>query len=138
MTGGMTEMLDWKCFGRTTRVYVAGPNTKGDPEANTHTAILIGNKLFDWGYVPFIPHLTHYWHAIVERPYEDWLRLDSEWLVHCHVLLRFPGESSGAEREIVLMQKLMRPVYYDLVTLRREVPTEVAELPEAWLETMPR
>jgi len=93
------------------RVYVAGPYTKPDPVTNTRAAIAAGNRLLDLGYAPFVPHLTHYWHLETPRPYEDWMQLDFEWVAVCHAVLRLPGESSGADREVSLARKLGIPVF---------------------------
>ena len=86
---------------RAIRVYVAGPYTKGDVAVNVREAILAGGRIYDAGMVPFVPHLTHFWHTVAPRPYEDWLRLDMEWLRVCDALLRLPGDSSGADKELL-------------------------------------
>lgn len=82
------------------KVYVAGPYTKPDPCVNTHNAIRAAEELWDAGFVPFVPHLTHLWHTVSPRPYEDWLAYDLHWLQGCDALLRLPGESSGADKEV--------------------------------------
>jgi len=99
-------------MSRRTRIYVAGPYTRPDPAANTNRAIEVGNRLWDAGYAPFIPHLTHLWHLVTPKPYEEWLELDIEWLRACDALLRFPGESSGADKEIVFARQNNIPVYF--------------------------
>lgn len=82
------------------RVYVAGPYTKGDPCVNTKAAIDVGNELLDEGHEPFVPHLSHFWHTVSPRPYEDWLRLDLAFVKVCQAVIRLPGESKGADREV--------------------------------------
>lgn len=101
------------------KVYVAGPYTKPDPCANTNKAIAIGNELWDRGFTPYVPHLTHFWHTVSPRPYEDWLAFDLVWLAECDVLLRFPGESSGADKEVVFAQGRSIPVVYSIDELMR-------------------
>lgn len=82
------------------RVYVAGPYT-ADPAKCTADAIAAGNELLDYGFAPFVPHLAHYWDRLhTARSYEDWMRLDLAWVQVADVLLRLPGESSGANREV--------------------------------------
>jgi hypothetical protein len=103
------------------RVYVAGPYTKGDVAVNVRNAILAANELADRGFVPFIPHLFHFWHLVTPRPYEDWTRLDFEWLPFCDALLRLPGESSGADAEVVAASELGIPVFYRLDDLPRPI-----------------
>ena len=34
------------------------------------------------------------------RPYEDWIKLDLEWIKACDYLLRLSGESKGADQEV--------------------------------------
>ncbi len=99
------------------RVYVAGPYTKPDPCANTHEACRIAGELVSLGFVPFIPHLTHFWHTMEPRPYEFWLEYDMEWLRCCDAVFRFPGESSGADKEIEEARRLNIPVFYATTAL---------------------
>lgn len=82
------------------RVYVAGPYTKGDVAQNVRDAILAADQLLQAGHAPFLPHLTHFWHLLTPHPWERWLNLDLEWLLLCHALVRLPGESVGADREV--------------------------------------
>lgn len=112
------------------RVYIAGPYTKGDVALNVRAAILAAGAVFDAGFAPFVPHLTHFWHLLAPRDYEDWLRLDLEWLACCHCLIRLNGESSGADREVARARELGIPVYFDLrdfldATERNESPGHV-------------
>lgn len=97
---------------RRTRVYVAGPYTKPDPAENTNRAIVVGNRMWEAGYAPFIPHLTHLWHLVTPKPYQQWLDLDIEWLRACDVLLRMPGESSGADKEVEFAKANGIPVFF--------------------------
>jgi hypothetical protein len=99
------------------RVYVAGPYTKGDPCINTHRAIEAGNAVLDAGFAPFVPHLSHFWHTASPRVYEDWMELDLAWVVKADALLRLPGESSGADREVALALAAGVPVFHSLPEL---------------------
>ena len=84
----------------TTRVYVAGPYT-ADPERCTAEAVQVGSVLLALGFAPFVPHLSHYWQTLHhQHDYEDWMRLDLAWVEAADVLLRIPGESPGADREV--------------------------------------
>ena len=94
------------------RIYIAGPYSVGDPAANTLTAITEADKLLNAGYYPFIPHLSHYHHAILPHDYETWMELDFEYLAVCDVLIRLPGESPGADREVTLAKQRGIPVFY--------------------------
>jgi hypothetical protein len=104
-------------------VYIAGPYTKPDPCVNTRSAILVGDDLWREGLVPFVPHLTHFWHTVSPKPYWDWLAYDLHWLRVCHALLRLPGESNGADKEVMEAKRLGIPVFWtlqDVVTWARE------------------
>jgi hypothetical protein len=100
--------------GKLTRVYVAGPYTNGDPKTNVNLAILQADILIEFGFNPFVPHLSHYQHALYPRHYEDWMRVDLDWVSVAEVVYRLPGESSGADREVALAHKLGIPVVYDI------------------------
>jgi hypothetical protein len=51
------------------------------------------------------------------RPYEDWTKLDLEWVKVCDGLLRLEGESSGADAEIEFAKQLSIPVFYGIDSL---------------------
>ncbi len=63
-------------------------------------------------HAPFVPHLTHFWHMLFPRSYEDWLDQDNQYIPVCEALVRLPGESSGADKEVALALSLGVPVYY--------------------------
>lgn len=93
------------------RVYVAGPYTNPDPVVNTRAAIQAGDVLLRHGFVPFVPHLTLLFHLVCPRPYEDWLALDNAWIETCHAMIRLPGQSSGADKEVALAKNLGMPIF---------------------------
>lgn len=101
------------------KIYIAGPYSKGNPESNVHNAIEIANTLADMGFAPFVPHFTHYWHIKFPRPYEFWLDLDNQFLPYCDAVLRIPGESSGADKEVEYAKKLSKPVFSSLTELEK-------------------
>lgn len=94
------------------RVYIAGPYTKGDVALNVRAALQAASDLRDAGHAPYVPHLTHFWHMLFPRPYEDWLDQDNQYIPVCEALVRIPGESSGGDKEAALAQSLGIPVYY--------------------------
>lgn len=96
------------------KVYIAGPYTEGDVALNVRKAIVAGDAVYKAGHHPFIPHLTHFWHMVCPGPYEQWLAIDLEWLPTCQALVRLPGDSSGADKEEAVAEKLGIPVYYGL------------------------
>lgn len=95
-------------------VYVAGPYSIGDHAANVDRAMQAGNELLRRGYVPFVPHLSHFWDAAYPKPLEDWMRIDLAILSRCDAVLRLPGESVGADREVAFANSCHIPVYHNI------------------------
>ena len=109
-------------MGRRTRVYIAGPYTRPDPCVNTNRAMAAWDLLWGLGFAPFCPHWSHYQHTHIPRPYEDWLAYDLEWLRTCDAVLRLPGESSGADKEVAEAVRLGIPVFLGWGDLANEMP----------------
>lgn len=82
------------------KIYVAAPYSTGNQAHNVKAAIRMGDFLASHGFAPFIPHLTHFWDMMYPQAYAWWLSYDFEWLKCCGALIRMPGESSGADREV--------------------------------------
>lgn len=97
-----------------TYVYVSGPYSKGDMALHVRNAIQAGDELLQHGYVPYVPHLSHFQHMIFPHDYELWLEIDFAWVKKCDALIRLPGESSGADREVELARSLGIPVYFSI------------------------
>lgn len=93
------------------RIFVAGPYTSGDVAQNVRNAVLAANLLTQVGYIPYVPHLTHFWHLLCPHPIGFWYHLHLDWLEACDCLLRLPGESIGADREVERALELGIPVY---------------------------
>ena len=103
------------------KIYIAGAYSKPDPVENTAIALRVAERVWLAGDVPFVPHLTLLYHFAHQHPYEDWLAYDMEWLRVCDGLLRIPGESSGADKEMTEMVRLGKPVWFglnDYLTIR--------------------
>lgn len=94
------------------KIYIAGPYTKGDVAQNVRKAIFAGDQVAERGHVPFIPHLTHFWHMLHPHAYEFWLEQDLAWLKECDAILRLPGESAGADSEVDYMESIGKPVFH--------------------------
>ena len=101
-------------------VYVAGPMAKGDYMGNIRRAIEMGENLLKKGYTPFIPHLDFIWDLSYPKPAEEWLQWDFMWLRRCDALIRLPGESVGADREVKLARSINIPVFYTPEDLQHE------------------
>ena len=97
---------------RNIHVYVAGPYTGGDVTLNLRTAVLVGQEIYEnLGVIPFVPHLYNLWHTVQPGPYEQWMELCFAWIARCDALLRIPGESPGADREMEVARELDKPVF---------------------------
>lgn len=96
------------------KVYIAGPYSKGDVVLNIQAAVHAANEVLKRGFTPFIPHLTHLWHMVSPKPYQEWLDYDMEWLTLCDWVLRIPGDSGGADKEVAVAQRLCIPVIFGL------------------------
>lgn len=98
------------------KVFISSPYT-GNEEENVHIQQECANVLINLGYCPFIPLLYHYQEAKYPQPYEVWLDLCKAWISSCSIVLRLPGNSSGADREVAHAQKLGIPVVYSIEEL---------------------
>ncbi len=96
------------------KIYVASPYSKGDVCENVRIACLAGDEILKKGHTPFIPHLYHLWHLISPKPWAEWIRMDILWLGMCDALLRLPGESRGADLEVIEARRLYMPIYWSV------------------------
>lgn len=93
-------------------VYVAGPYTSPDPIINTREAILTGQRLYDAGMFPYVPHLTLLWHMVApQEDVEYWYAFDLNAIDHADALLRMPGASTGADREVAYAEAQHVPCF---------------------------
>lgn len=92
------------------RIYVAGPYSNGCIEDNVYEALRIGNLIMLRGHAPFVPHLSHHFHARFPHDYETWLAVDLAFLRVCDALYRIPGHSAGADTEVMEALKCGIPV----------------------------
>lgn len=106
-------------------VYIAGPLTHGDQCLNVRAAVMAGNRLMRAGHDVIIPHLFVYVEMMDpvsdERTtsYDEWLARDLRLLKRCDCVLRLPGTSPGADREVTYAREHGIPVYFDEHELRR-------------------
>jgi hypothetical protein len=96
------------------KIFVSGPYTNGDVGRNVKSAMDATNELIERGYAPYCPHLTHFLHINNWQPYEKWLALDIQYLDICDALLRIPGESFGADKEVDFAVKKGIPVFFNI------------------------
>lgn len=103
-------------------VYIAGPYSQPDPVTNTQAAIDAAEEVYAMGYTPVVPHLAMLWHLYRPHPYEWWLELDLRLLAACDALLRLPGHSDGAEREVIFARAHGISVVYGTDELAKWTP----------------
>jgi len=105
-------------------IYIAGPlsgerNVDGGFEEevrmdHVRTAIEWGDKVRAMGAAVFVPHLSHLGQILDEGKYyhtwEYWLGMDEQVILRCDMLVRIPGLSAGADREVTFCHKNDIPV----------------------------
>jgi hypothetical protein len=99
------------------RVYVAGPIGALDDgrPARLQAAIETGLHLLAAGFAPFVPHLWAASCAADEAAcYERWMDYDFAWIGACSAVLRIPGESPGADREVEYAVSRGIQVFYSI------------------------
>jgi hypothetical protein len=96
------------------RIYLAGPISVGNMADHVRNAIHEADRLMEAGHSPFVPQLSVFWQAMTGQEYERWLTYDHEWIAVCDALIRLPGESKGADREITWARELRVPVFFSV------------------------
>jgi len=91
-------------------IYIASPYTNGDVGQNVAVQLNAAHRLMDMGLCPIAPLLSHFLHIHQFRPYEEWLVMDFELLKRSDIVLRLPGYSNGADREVTEAKNLKIPV----------------------------
>jgi len=97
------------------RVYVAGPVGKTDAgrSARLEAGESAGVSLIRSGLVPVIPHLYARLPGADDLlSYEGWMALCFCLLDSCEWLVRIPGESPGADREVARARAQGKPVFF--------------------------
>lgn len=85
----------------TPLIYISGPYSS-DPVDGTRAAIAAADFLWSKREIPsIVPHLSHLHHLVAPRSYEEWIRLDLALVERCDALWRLPGDSTGADIEMI-------------------------------------
>lgn len=96
-------------------VYIASPYTKGDVAENVRVSCQMFDILLSSGLLnPIAPLWSHFQQIFYPRQYEEWMAYDFAIIERCDAVLRLPGESSGADREVAVCVGLGKPVFYTL------------------------
>lgn len=118
------------------RVYVAGPigANDGGRIGRMQAAAEVGCQLVEAGLAPFVPHLwgLGYEQAFDACDYETWLAYDLAWLLVCDAVLRLPGLSPGADREVQHARDLGIPVFV-AVEILLEWARGGVRTPRSWM-----
>lgn len=91
-------------------VFLAGPFTS-NPMHGTRAASLAGDILYAAGYDVYVPHLSILDDVISPHDSDYWYERTLRMVDHCDVLLRLPGESVGADRELERGKELGIPTF---------------------------
>jgi hypothetical protein len=102
-------------------VYIASPYSIGDAAVNVRVQIDAANELMDKGFIPYAPLMSHFHHFVHPRSHAEWMRIDLVWVSMCDCLLRLPGESDGADREVRYAESLGKPVFYGIKELMETI-----------------
>ena len=102
-------------------IFIAGPYA-GDQAINVRQALAAADKLWYHGYIPYVPHLTHFWDFAAPHQRSAWLAYHTNWLRRCDALLRLPGDSVGADEEMDLAITLDIPVFIAISALLETMP----------------
>lgn len=93
-------------------VYLAGPMTSA-PYTGVTLAVQAAERLRKQGYIPVVPQLCALWSMIgSSATYEEWLAYDFALIDRCDCLLRLPGASVGADREVEYAKERGIPVFH--------------------------
>jgi len=103
-------------------IYIASPYTKGDVAVNVRESIVVADTLTEAGYLVFAPLFSHFWHFLIPHQYDFWMEMDLQWILRCDCVLRLPGESSGADKEVAFATAINIPVYYSVEELFSKLP----------------
>jgi hypothetical protein len=101
-------------------VYISGPIAKGDQHFNYMQFVIADWQLREAGLAPINPGLTM---NLLKFPYfqglshSDWLNADIPLVDASAAVLRLPGESKGADIEVVRANAKNIPVFYAMEDL---------------------
>lgn len=101
-------------------VYLASPYSA---YANPQDAVAVQIDTFailrDLGYQPIAPLLSHYIDERHPASYERWMEWCLTMVGVADVVLRLPGASDGADREVAEARRLGKPVVHSIDALQR-------------------
>jgi hypothetical protein len=93
-------------------VYVAGPITKGPLLDHVRAAFEAGSALIDAGFSVVLPHALCLFELAHPKDYATMMAVARPLVDGADALLRIPGESSGADREVEWAMLSGVPVFH--------------------------
>lgn len=115
-------------------IYIASPYTLGDQATNVRFQLRMWDALLSMHVIPIAPLWSHFQHLHRPRPYQDWIAYDNEIITRCDACLRLDAvdantgyrqsESTGADDEVRLFERLGKPVFRSLDELWNWVATQ--------------
>lgn len=105
--------------GSACRVYISGPVTGGDRNRNVYQAFDAQAWLMRNGFAPLNPIASTCYPFAWQPEYthEMWLWTDLAWVGVSDCVLRLPGKSPGADREVAFAELKGIPVFDDRASL---------------------
>lgn len=82
------------------KLYLAGPISIGSWAVNDERFQTAHDALMEAGFAVFNPGLTMHLGCAEDYTHEDWLECCLPWVREADLLVRLPGESRGADREV--------------------------------------
>lgn len=132
-------------------LYVSGPmrGRPGDagPWMNTRIGMLVGQQAWRKGWFPLVPMLNSLWEMscgalepLANDGANGWLDYDYAMLLRCKAIIRIPGESEGADREVQVAHEYGIRVIHPLLLESGDlyVPPPQDALAGSWEERMGR
>lgn len=104
-------------------VYIAGPMS-GKYLSCVREMIPVQDALHRAGLVTFAPQLSVLRELITPATWEEYLEYDLDIIAHCDGLVRLPGDSKGADREVEFARKRMMPIWHLKDIESHQVPSD--------------
>lgn len=92
-------------------VYISGPFSS-NPTGNTNRACILWASLRANGLTPICPHWSIIQDTLTPLTHQQWIDYDLEIVARCDAVLRFPGDSAGADMEVKYANEHGIPVFY--------------------------
>ena len=91
-------------------------------------------ELVELGLSPLLPQLTEFIEIEcgIRLPHATWMDLDMPWVEASDIVLRLPGDSTGADLEVAHAAKFGLPVFYSLDEIREWMRSDNKRRRKPW------